>query len=230
MASRWSAVATIVAISGVGVVGYVASAQPRLPEAARIASLLPQREGQSACYAGAFTGQVMDIEDWSRARIEPTSHLAPYGKPYMRPVPPVQKDVAIRSFTLQLTHDSRTSDYDWIYNFRLAALADGIGTLFAAGECPWYAGDKVLDDRKITGSSTDVYCYIDCDGGGFELRRVPGAPALAMSFDPRIGLKMKGGCGGGGTYRIMPATAEISFWLQTTSAEACNPLDDWASR
>ena len=54
----------------------------------------------------------------------------------MRPVPPVMKDMAVRSFTLHLVYDTRTSDYDWIYNFRLAAEVEGIGTMFAAGECP----------------------------------------------------------------------------------------------
>lgn len=199
---------------------------------ALVAPLLPQQEGQSVCLSGSFTSQVMDVEDWSKAKMEPTKHLSPDGKPYMRPVPPVMKDMGVRSFTLQLVYDTRTADYDWIHNFRLSAEVDGVGTMFAAGECPWYAKDKVYgwDKREITGNTTDIGCYIDCDGGGFGLERVPGTPALLMSFDPRIGLRMKGGCGGGGTYRIKPATSGITFRLQTASAEACKPLDEWASR
>jgi hypothetical protein len=205
----------------------------RPPDAsALIAPLLPQSEGQSACFSGSFTRQVMDVEDWAKAKTEPTKHLSPDGKPYMRPVPPVMKDKPIRSFTLQLVYDTRQADYDWIYNFRLAAEVDGVGTLFAAGECPWYAKDKVwgLDKREITGNTTDLFCYIDCDGGGFNLDRAPAAPVLVMSFDPRIGLKMKGGCGGGGIYRIKPASSGLTFRLQTASAEACRPLEEWASR
>jgi hypothetical protein len=41
---------------------------------------------------------------------------------------------------------------------------------------------------------------------------------------------MKGGCGGGGIYRIKPVTSDITFRLQTTTAEACKPLEEWASR
>jgi hypothetical protein len=181
---------------------------------------------------GTFASQAMDVEDWSKSKMEPTKHLAPDGKPHMRPVPPVMKDMAVRSFTLQLVYDTRAADYDWIHNFRLLAEVEGVGTLYASGECPWYAKDKAWgwDKRRITGSTTNLGCYIDCDGGGFDLDRVAGAPAVAMSFDPRIGLKMKGGCGGGGIYRVKPTTSGITFRLQTASPEACRPLEDWASR
>src|ERR1700733_8391720 len=98
-------------------------AQYMLPPAtsALIGPLLPQSEGQTTCLTGTFTNKVMDVEDWSRSRMEPTKNLSPDGHPYMRPVPPVAKDKAIRSFTLQLVHDTRDADYDWIYNFRLSA-------------------------------------------------------------------------------------------------------------
>jgi hypothetical protein len=201
-------------------------------ENALIGPLLPQGEGQSVCLASSFTSQVMDVEDWSKAKMEPTKHLSPDGQPYMRPVPPVMKDKAIRSFTLQLVYDTRTADYDWIHNFRLLAEVEGVGIMYASGECPWYARKKYDrdTDRTITPSTTNLFCYIDCDGGGFDLDRVAGAPAVAMSFDPRIGLKMKGGCGGGGIYRIKPATSGITFRLQTAGAEACKPLEESASR
>jgi hypothetical protein len=201
-------------------------------ENALIGPLLPQGEGHSVCLAGSFARQVMNVEDWSRSKMEPTKNLSPDGQPYMRPVPPVMKDTPIRSFTLQLIYDTREADYDWIHNFRLLAEVEGVGTLYASGECPWYARKKYDrdTDRTIRPSTTSLFCYIDCDGGGFELDRVAGAPAVAMSFDPRIGLKMKGGCGGGGIYRIKPATSEITFQLQTASAEACKPLEEWASR
>ena len=201
-----------------------------LPENALIAPLLPVGEHQSACFRGDFEGLRMNVEDWSKARLEPTTKLSPDGQPYMRPVPPVLKDQAIRSFTLQLVHDTRTADYDWIYNFRLLAQVEGVGTMFAAGECPWYAKDKVWNNSQITGNTTDLFCYIDCDGGGFDVERVAGAPALTITFDPRIGLKMKGGCGGGWLDRIKPATSGIFFRLQTASTKTCEPLEEWASR
>ena len=50
--------------------------------------------------------------------------------------------------------------------------------MYAAGECPWYAKDKVYgpDKQEITGNTTGILCYIDCDGGGFDLDRIAGAP------------------------------------------------------
>jgi hypothetical protein len=220
-------------VAGLASVAAWQATPGRPADTALMLPLLPQGEGQSACYTGTFTGQAMDIEDWSRARSGPTENLPPDGKPYMRPVPPVMKATPIRSFTLQLTYDSRTSDYDWIYNFRLLANAEGICTMYAAGECPWYAKDKVYgwDKRQITGSATGMLCYIDCDGGFFDLDRVAGVPAIAMSFDAVHGLKMKGGCGGGGIYRIKATSSSgIAFHLQTASAEACKPLEELAKR
>ena len=105
--------------------------------------------------------------------------------------------------------------------------------MYAAGECPWYAKDKVYgwDKREITGSTTGMLCYIDCDGGFFDVDRIAGAPALTMSFDAVHGLKMKGGCGGGGIYRIKATSSSgIAFRLQTASAEACKPLEELAKR
>src|SRR2546423_6703178 len=63
------------------VAAWQAVAPARPADTALIAPLLPQGEGRSACYAGTFTGQAMDIEDWSRARAEPTENLSPDGKP-----------------------------------------------------------------------------------------------------------------------------------------------------
>ena len=93
-------------------------------------------------------------------------------------------------------------------------------------------GSPIERSTLHDGNTTNFYCYIDCDGGGFDLDldRVAGATALLMSFDPRIGLRMKGGCGGRGVYGIMPASSEVTFRLQQASAEACKPLEDIANR
>jgi hypothetical protein len=47
-----------------------------------------------------------------------------------------------------------------------------------------------------------MLCTIGCDGGFFDLERIAAAPAVTMAFDAVHGLRMKGGCGGGGIYRI----------------------------
>src|SRR4029079_9800263 len=87
-------------------------------------------------------------------------------QPYMRPVPSLMKDMSVRSFTLQLVYDTREADYDWIHNFRLLAEVEGVGTMYAAGECPWYAKDKIYgsDKQEIRGNTAGLLCYIDCDG------------------------------------------------------------------
>jgi hypothetical protein len=221
-------------VASVAAVGAWQAATLSPPAAdALIGRLLPQSEGRSACFHGTFTDGAMDIEDWSRTRSEPAGTFMPDGRPYMRPVPAAAKAVPIRSFTLQLTYDSRTADYDWIYNFRLLAEAEGVGTMYAAGECPWYARDKVYgwDKQEIAPSTTRMLCYIDCDGGFFDVERIAGAPAVTMAFDAVHGLRMKGGCGGGGIYRIKAASSSgIVFRLQTASAETCKPLEELANR
>jgi hypothetical protein len=189
-----------------------------------MAPLLPPAvEGQSTCFAGTFVGQALDLEDWSKTQLVALDRLAPDGKPYMRPVPRELKDKPVHGFVLQLIHDDRKSDYDWIYNFRLAAEVEGVGTLFAAGECPWFAGSPILAPRS------GIYCYIDCDGGGFNVDRVPGAQALYVSFES-YGLRMKAGCGGGGSYRVKAGTPGAVFRLKQASAATCQPLEQMANR
>jgi hypothetical protein len=172
------------------------------------------------CYRGVYSDKTMDIQDWSSARLEPAGTMSPDGKPYMRNIPVLLKDQRITGFTLDLHYDSRKSDYDWIYNFRLSADVEGAGTLFGAGECPWYEREK--------GETNGLVCGIDCDGGMFGLTRVAGTKALELTFEPRIGLRMKWGCGGGGSARLMPSSGEISFRLEPVSAQECSPLEEWA--
>jgi hypothetical protein len=209
----------------VGLAGLYAAARPN----ALIAPLLPHARGETACFAGTFSGQSMDVEDWSKARLVPLDRLSPDGKPYMRNEPPVLKGRQIKSFTLQLLYDDRKSDYDWIYNFRLVAHIEDIGETYAAGECPWFAGGTAAG-RQYRLNVTELVCGIDCDGGGFELERVAGTDALAMQFDPRIGLRMKGGCGGGGAYSLRAAGKPAVFRLEKAAPATCRHLEDPAKR
>ena len=71
--------------AALGLVG--SSAEP--DAAALIGPLPPEGEGQSLCLAGSNTGQPVDMEDRSKAKVEPTEPPSPDGKPYMRPVPPL---------------------------------------------------------------------------------------------------------------------------------------------
>src|SRR5262245_41621334 len=82
--------------------------------AALLGPLPPEGEGQSLCLAGSNTGQPVDVEDWSKAKLEPTEPHSPDGKPYMRQVPPLLSDGAVHSSTLELVCDDHKADDDWI--------------------------------------------------------------------------------------------------------------------
>lgn len=220
-------VSAAVAAAAVGFVAVRAVQLVRPGAEALIGPLLPAALGETACFAGSFSGQTMDIEDWSKARLVPLQRLSPDGKPHMRNTPPVLQDREIKSFTLQLVYDDRQSDYDWIYNFRLLAHIDGIGETYAAGECPWFAGARSKEYRPNT---TELICGIDCDGGGFELERIAGREVLSMQFDPRVGLRMKAGCGGGGSYSLRAAGKPVAFRLQKAPAAACRHVEELAKR
>lgn len=200
------------------------------PEA-MIAPLLPRAAGASACFKGTFTGRTMDLEDWSRSRLVPIDTPGADGKPMLRAEAPREKAREVRSFTLSLAYDTRSSSYDWIYNFLMSAEVDGVPTLFAAGECPWWETAKTDRDGGVMhANTTGVTCGIDCDGGGFDLERIAGTRAVRMGFWTG-GLRMKAGCGGGGPYRLSPPDrSTVSFRLEAAPAADCTQLDDWARR
>jgi len=54
-----------------------------------IGPLSPEGEGQSLCLADSSTGQPVDVEDWSKAKMQPTKPRSPDGQSYLRQVPPL---------------------------------------------------------------------------------------------------------------------------------------------
>ena len=189
----------------------------------QIRNLLPMAEPDYACFAGTFNKRSIDLEDWGRARLEPTDRLSPDGKPYMRHVPARENNVGVTSFILRLDYDERTADYDWIYNFRLRANMDKAGQLHAAGECPWYErGLFDKEDWRLRIPTATLYCGIDCDGGMMAVSRIPGTRAVHLIFDRQIGLRMKNGCGGGGsTFRVLANARGGEFRLEPAPKSAC---------
>jgi hypothetical protein len=101
-----------------------------------IAPLLPKGEG---LWAANITGQPVEGEE----NVEPTEHRAPDSQPCMRQVPRVLRDRAMHALTLELFGD-RKANCDWIYNFRLAAGVESLGTPLAAGAGARYAHDKTF--------------------------------------------------------------------------------------
>ena len=148
----------------------------------------------------------------------------------MRPVPASTKAVPIRSFTLRAAPTTRRkADYDWIYNFRLLAEAEGVGTMYASGECPWYAKDKVLglDKRKITGSTTDLSATSTATVAASTSSACASAPAVTCRSIRRHRPQDEGRLRRG---RHLPDQGDvapgIAFRLQTASAEACRPIEE----
>lgn len=189
----------------------------------QIRHLLPMAEPDYVCFAGTFSKRSLDLEDWGRAKLEPMDKLAPDGKPYMRNVPARENNVGVTAFALRLDYDERKADYDWIYNFRLHASMDKIGELHAVGECPWY--ERGLFDKEgwtVRAPTSTLYCGIDCDGGMMSVSRIPGTRAVHLVFDRQIGLRMKKGCGGGGsTYRVHANDTGEEFRLEPAPKSAC---------
>ena len=186
--------------------------------ATSIEPLLPMREGETACFAARFEGRELQVKDWSKAYVEPSPHIVD-GKAVMRRMPGDLGGKGVRGFKLALTYDSRKADYDWIYNFHLAADVDGFDApMTAAGECPWYR-----PPAPGTGGP-DLYCGIDCDGGVISVWRAPARRAVSIVFDPRLPLRMKLGCGGGGPYLVSTRASEPGFRLEQVAVGECQAL------
>lgn len=205
---------------------------PTPPADDRISDLLPPDVAQSRCYSGTFSGQSVELQDWSDPGLEPVPGVFQFGKQVMRPKPETLPAEEIASLTLRLIHDDRKADYDWIYNFiLLAEMRDGSRKMFGAGECPWYATPQTGSDGETSSPNTiGLACYIDCDGGGMALRRVSGQSALELYFYGHgIGLRMSAGCGGGGSYRIGTGETdqETAFRIEPAEDARCKPLVDW---
>jgi hypothetical protein len=207
-------------------------AEPATSEAGTmIGPLLPKALGEKVCYAGTYSKQAIDIEDWSHTKNVPVPGLIQFGEQVMRPEPETLPSQEISSLTLLLDYDDRTAGYDWIYNFTLRAEpAQWSSKLFGAGECPWYAKDRAEWNAETQKANEGyLHCGIDCDGGEMTVERVPGTGDLLLRFDGMSGLRMSAGCGGGGTYRLGTAKkdGDTAFLLNKADTSTCKPLEDW---
>lgn len=196
------------------------------PRDSLVKPLLPTPKAGTACFAGTFAGRTVRVEDWGNTRRVETDVLLPDGKRATRNEPAQLGEVETTSVLLRLDYDTRRSNYDWIYNFRLGADLKSIGSVRAAGECPWYDRDSVHDGVPQTGNTHSLYCGIDCDGGSMGVRRAPGEGALLLSFG-ELGLAMRLNCGGRGRpFRVFtsgtPAGGELR--LEPVAAKRCAGL------
>lgn len=171
--------------------------------AGRIEPLLPA-EGASTCFQGTYDG----------------STGLTFGFPHEK-----RTDVAhITKFVLRLDlepgqeplgADPSVYTYDWRYDFRLAAETSDKGDFKSAAQCDW-------TDGAISRVVPSLYCFIDCDGGGIELRRLPARNAIELVWSADGWLRMSA-CGGGGEILRGGATTK-TFRLDRAPDEVCKDM------
>jgi hypothetical protein len=110
--------------------------------------------------------------------------------------------------------DETSPDGQRNYYFGMAAKVKGQRkTLYASGEC--------------TSDGENIYCGIDCDGGGVAVRRDAKSGALIVSFeDAQSYLRMSVGCGEDETVDLTPGADDKVFRLDKASLSACRELND----
>lgn len=170
-----------------------------------IAPLLPAQSG-SVCYAAAFDGSSELRFGWGRKVDEgPAPVMAMRVR--IEPPPPIEPPAPDSPFYGQPVHG-----YGFIYQATIVADIKGRGRLSAPTQCNW-----AVDG--LSAIVPDLYCGIDCDGGGVTLSRVPGRRGLRVTWDADRHLRMSS-CGGGGAY-VRAEGAARSFRLEPAPASAC---------
>lgn len=176
--------------------------------AGRIEPLLPA-EGASSCFQGAFDGSAGLTFGFPHEKRTQEAHVT-------RLVLRLDREAG------QEPHrDSQFSyNFDWRYDFRMTAETSDKGGFKSAGQCDW-------TDDAIAQVEPALYCFIDCDGGGIELKRVPARSALDMVWAADGWLRMST-CGGGGEILRGGATTK-TFRLARAPDELCKgmPLLDY---
>ena len=219
----WLLLSAVLA-SFVVVDGKAYGGKRRAPPAAEIQNILPHRRvGQEICFAGSFTGQTIDVEDWSHPTHEVVPGVFVAGEPAIRPVPRALPGQDISRIALHLTYQKKGVHDTWTYLFTLMAESKSLGkTLFARSGCDWYAGEDGT-------GATVLYCGIECDGGAFDVERIPATRDLNLTFRY---LSMQPGCDGGGIYRIGTGDSsdKVDFHIAKAPLSTCKPLKAWARK
>jgi hypothetical protein len=194
-----------------------------------VKTLLPTAPGRAACFAGTFDHLPLDSVDW----LPPASGDGPRRAVYSAH--------RVQEFTLELTY-ARTPavpdnkdypGYDRRYDFLLSAKLADRGPLYAAGACGWLGHDFVSADGKLKMEHTtrQLYCGIECDGGGMTLERIESKDSLILRIEANHHLRMTPPCGDEGksvTFAAREAAKE--FNLATAKLALCRPLERWIAR
>jgi hypothetical protein len=196
---------------------------------ASINALIPQQPGKAACFAGSFDNLPLD-----------SVHLVSSAEGN-GPHTPVYTGHRVRALALELQYEQTPAladgkdypGYDRRYDFLLSAQLADRGPLYAAGECRWLGHDFVSADGKLKIERTgrELFCGIDCDGGGMTLERIEGKDALILRIEANHELRMTPPCGDEGksvTFAARDTAKE--FALGTAKLAICRPLERWIAR
>jgi len=189
----------VVRIIGVSIAVLIAGFSG-LAAVSRIAPLLPP-EGESTCYTGRFAGDQALTFGWPQEHRKDQAHVTAMTLRLERP----REQTPYRD-------GSTGYRFDWRYEFSLLAETSDRGEFRSGGECDW-------TDDALGAVEWNLYCFIDCDGGGIGVSRVPARGALTVSWESDSWLRMSS-CGGGGEILRGGETTK-SFTLQAADAATC---------
>jgi hypothetical protein len=161
------------------------------------------------------------MEDWSHTVTEVVPNLMVGGKPATRPVPKTLPDQDVSRVALHLAYHKRAEDEDYDFTFTVLVASKSLKEeLFARSQCSWWDGNPAAVETRLS-------CWIDCDGGGMGVTRVPGSQSVDVMFSY---LSMQAGCEGGGAFRVGTGgeADRTSFRIAKAPLEACAPLKAWA--
>lgn len=171
--------------------------------AGRIEPLLPA-EGASTCFQGLFDGSAGLTFGFPHERRTEQAHFT-------------HVLLRLEREPGQEPHRDPSYSFDWRYDFHIFAESSDRGDFTSAAQCDW-------TDGAIGHVEPTLYCFIDCDGGGVELRRVPGRSAVDMIWDADGWLRMSS-CGGGGEILRGGATTK-TFRLEQVPIEVCKVMPE----
>ena len=195
--------------------------------AVAIKNIIPHRVvGAEACFAGTFSGRTIDMQDWSKTRSLPTGQVDTNGKPVVRSVPEALPAQDIAQIALHLTYHNRLREGSFDLMFTLFAESKSLKTrLRARSGCTWSG----WDGEKQTQPETKLSCWVECDGGGMTVERIPDTGDLNLRFHA---LAMQPGCDGGGRFRvgIGEASERVNFRLERVSLRLCKDLKVWGHK
>jgi len=172
-----------------------------------IKDLLARNVKDIVCFRGSFTGHGINVRDYLKAKSVPAPDLSQDGKQVMRTVPAIYVGQDVRSLTVLVEREDGVSEnWDEMHGFSLKVSMRGWrGPLYTEGSCSWRGSDKLVKGTSevAEANTSTLSCHVDCEGGGMEMRRVPGSRDVIFHFhNTDEGLRMSGSPKDEGSYYL----------------------------